>query len=77
MQSSNTIALDDLRLVIVHYIKNMTLHAVVTVRHDGEWLILDNRHHVLVNDRDARHYYAMFVLDHRGVREPAVTSSPR
>jgi predicted transglutaminase-like cysteine proteinase len=71
------IALDDLRLVIVHYIKNMTLHAVVTVRHDGEWLILDNRHHLLVKDLDARHYYPMFVLDHRVVREPAVTSSPR
>ncbi len=62
------IVLDDLRLVIVYDIKRETDHAVVAVRHDQEWLILDNRTLIMVNAEEARHYDPLFVLDHRGVR---------
>jgi predicted transglutaminase-like cysteine proteinase len=60
---------DDLQLVIVGDIKRKAVHAVVAVRLDEEWLILDNRMLVMVKAAEARHYYPLFVLDHRGVRE--------
>jgi predicted transglutaminase-like cysteine proteinase len=59
---------EDLRLMIVRDIKRKTDHAVVAVRHDEEWLILDNRTLIIVNAEEARHYNPLFVLDHRGVR---------
>ena len=68
---------DDLRLVVVRDIKRKTLHAVVAVRFDGEWLILDNRHLVLVNAVEAFHYFPLFVMDHRGVSEFSTASLRR
>jgi predicted transglutaminase-like cysteine proteinase len=62
------IAPDNLRLVIVRDIKHQTNHAVVAVRYNPEWLILDNRTLIIVNAEEARHYYPLFVLDHRGAR---------
>jgi predicted transglutaminase-like cysteine proteinase len=62
------IDLDDLQLVIVQDIKRKIAHAVVAVRLDKEWLILDNRTLVMVNGVESQ-YYPLFVLDHRGVRE--------
>lgn len=68
---------DDLRLVVVSDIKRKTLHAVVAVHFDEEWLILDNRMLIMVNAVEARHYYPLFVLDHRGVREAGTTAFRR
>jgi predicted transglutaminase-like cysteine proteinase len=68
LRESGTVS-DDLRLVIVRDIKRNTEHAVVAVRFDGAWLVLDNRHLVLVNAEEARHYYPLFVMDHRSVSE--------
>ena len=62
------IAPDDLRLVIVRDIKGQTNHAVLAVRNDENWLILDNRTLVMVNAEEEHHYYPLFVLDQRGVR---------
>jgi len=62
------IASGDLRLMIVRDIKRKTDHAVVAVRLGEEWLILDNRTLIMVTADDARQYYPLFVLDHRGVR---------
>jgi predicted transglutaminase-like cysteine proteinase len=62
------IAPDDLRLVILHDLKRNTNHAVLAVRQDQEWLILDNRTLVIVNAEEARHYHPLMVLDHRGAR---------
>ena len=62
------IDLDDLQLVIVQDIKRKIAHAVVAVRLDKEWLILDNRTLVMVNGVESQ-YYPLFVLDYRGVRE--------
>jgi predicted transglutaminase-like cysteine proteinase len=49
-------ASDDLRLVVVRDARRKADHAVVAIRFDGEWLILDNRHLVLVKAAEALHY---------------------
>jgi predicted transglutaminase-like cysteine proteinase len=67
---------DDLRFVIVHDRRRNIDHAVVAVRLDEAWLILDNRHLILVNAEEARHYAPLLVLDHRGVRELAAAGPP-
>jgi predicted transglutaminase-like cysteine proteinase len=59
---------EDLRLVIVHDIKGRTNHAVLSVRDDGKWVILDNRTLIVINADVAQYYYPLFVIDHRGVR---------
>ena len=59
---------DDLRLVIVRDIKDQTNHAVLAVRYEEKWLVLDNRTLVMVNADTAQYYYPLFVLDQRGVR---------
>jgi predicted transglutaminase-like cysteine proteinase len=59
---------DDVRLVIVRDIKRNVEHAVVAVRNNEEWLILDNRTLIMVNADEARHYFPLFMLDDRGVR---------
>ena len=59
---------DNLRLVIVRDIKGQTNHAVLAVRYEEKWLILDNRTLVMVNADMAQYYYPLFVLDQRGVR---------
>jgi predicted transglutaminase-like cysteine proteinase len=43
-------------------------HAVLAVRVDNQWLILDNRNLTLVRDTDVRRATPQFVLDERGVR---------
>jgi Periplasmic binding protein/Bacterial transglutaminase-like cysteine proteinase BTLCP len=57
---------DDLRPVIVRNIKRTTVHAVVAVRLDDE---------CLDNAIETRHYYPLFVLEHRGLRNLALRSS--
>jgi predicted transglutaminase-like cysteine proteinase len=69
------IAADDLRLVIVR-IKKMqnpetkqTTHALVAVRNDADWIVLDNRSLAMLESKQVLdHYLPLFVLDHRGVR---------
>ena len=63
------ISTDDLRLVIVYDVKYRLDHAVVAVRFDGEWLLLDNRHLVLLSAGEAPNYHPLFVLDRQGVSE--------
>jgi predicted transglutaminase-like cysteine proteinase len=65
---------NDLRLLIVGDIKRKTSHALVAVRLGEQWLLLDNRMLVMLDATQARNYYPLFVLDHRGVRgfAPAV-----
>jgi predicted transglutaminase-like cysteine proteinase len=52
----------DLRLMIVHDDKHQTEHAIVAVRDEQEWLILDNRTMFIVSADDASYYNPMFVL---------------
>jgi predicted transglutaminase-like cysteine proteinase len=61
-------AREDVRLLIVHDNRFHQDHAVVAARLDGHWLLLDNRHMVMVEDVDARQYQPLFEIDDEGVR---------
>jgi predicted transglutaminase-like cysteine proteinase len=54
---------DDLRLLIVWHPRRGTTHAVLTVRLDEEWFILDNLTLTIVNAAEATHYRRLFALD--------------
>lgn len=69
------IAPDDLRIVIVRDVKHQTNHAVVAVRHDRKWLILDNRTMVMADAEDVGYYQPLLVLDYRGARAVATASA--
>jgi predicted transglutaminase-like cysteine proteinase len=59
---------EDLRLVIVQDDKHEIGHAVVAVRYEQRWLILDNRTMAILDAEDVRHYRALFALDQQGTR---------
>jgi predicted transglutaminase-like cysteine proteinase len=59
---------DELKIVVLRQRLQSEDHAVVAVRVDNQWLILDNRTLTLVRDTDARRVTPEFVLDHHGVR---------
>jgi predicted transglutaminase-like cysteine proteinase len=54
---------DNLRLIIVQDDKRRTQHAVVTVRYEQEWLILDNLTMAIITAEDARNYRPLFTLN--------------
>jgi predicted transglutaminase-like cysteine proteinase len=59
---------DDLKIVILKNAFPREDHAVVAVRVDAQWLILDNRTLTLVRDVDLMRATPEFVLDQAGVR---------
>lgn len=65
---------DDLRLVIVQDEKRETGHAVVAVRYEQRWLVLDNRTMAILNAEDVRDYRPLFALDERGTRTIATAA---
>src|SRR5256886_55342 len=62
------ISADDLRIVILRDDLREEDHAVVAARLDGNWLMLDNRHMVMVEDHDVRRYRPIFLVDGDGVK---------
>ena len=54
---------DNLRLVIVQDERRGTQHAVVAVRYEQQWLILDNLTMAIINSEDARSYRPLFTLN--------------
>jgi predicted transglutaminase-like cysteine proteinase len=62
------IAADDLRLVIVHDRTQNDDHAVTAVRHDGYWLVLDNRTLAIRRDVDVAAFDPLFMIDNGGVK---------
>jgi predicted transglutaminase-like cysteine proteinase len=66
---------DDLRVVIVHDDKRLTEHAVVAVRSERKWLVLDNRTMAILNAEDARNYRPLFALN--STRALAVAAADR
>jgi predicted transglutaminase-like cysteine proteinase len=67
----------DVKLVIVRNTDVDENHAIVAVRLDGAWVILDNRWLALVRDRDMQRATPLFELDDNGVRRfngPAPTA---
>jgi predicted transglutaminase-like cysteine proteinase len=59
---------DDLKIVILNNAFPHEDHAVVAVRIDDQWLILDNRTLTVVRDMDLTRATPKFVLDQAGVR---------
>lgn len=62
------ISADDVKIVIVKNVFPNEDHAMVAVRADHQWLILDNRTLSLVRDTDLTRALPEFVLDQGGVR---------
>ena len=63
------IAAEDLRIVIVHDLSVGENHAVVAVRLDDDWTMLDNRWLTLLADVDMPHTIPLFVLDGDSVKQ--------
>ena len=68
---------DDVKIVIMKNAFPSEDHAVVAVRVDGQWLILDNRTLTLVRDMDVTRAVPEFVLDHEGARRFVPTGRNR
>jgi predicted transglutaminase-like cysteine proteinase len=64
---------DDLRLLIVRDRQARQDHAVVGVREDSHWIVLDNRHDVLLERKDVWFFTPLFALDQSGVKLFAVS----
>jgi predicted transglutaminase-like cysteine proteinase len=62
------VSADDLRIVILRDDVREEDHAVVAARLDGNWLMLDNRHMVMVEDQQVRRYRPVFLVDRDGVK---------
>jgi predicted transglutaminase-like cysteine proteinase len=59
---------DDVRIVILRDDLREEDHAVVAARLDGTWLMLDNGHMAMIEDRHVREHRPVFVIDHDGVK---------
>jgi predicted transglutaminase-like cysteine proteinase len=74
------VAPSDVKLVIFRNTEADEDHAVVAVRLDGAWIMLDNRWLTLIADNDMSNAIPRFVLDGDGVQRfvaPALTSTRR
>jgi predicted transglutaminase-like cysteine proteinase len=74
------LAEQDVKLLIVHDVKVNQDHAIVAVRFEGDWIILDNRWLALVRDVEMHRAIPLYVLDADGVsrfaRRQAQSNSP-
>lgn len=61
------VAAEDLKLVLVRDTAVRQDHAVLMVRVDQRWLVLDNRSATLFETADVRHFMPLFAIDERGV----------
>src|SRR4029077_9975467 len=59
---------DDLRIVVLRDNFRGGDHAVVAARLDGNWLILDNRHMAMGEDRQIPNFRPEFLIGHNGVK---------
>jgi len=67
---------EDLKILILRNLFPNEDHAVVAVRLNGEWLILDNRRLALVRDTDVTRATPRFLLDESGVHRFVPTGQP-
>ena len=68
------VASDDLRLVIVQDEQRQTGHAIVAVRFEQRWLVLDNRTMAILDAEDVQHYRPLIALDQQGARKVAAAA---
>jgi predicted transglutaminase-like cysteine proteinase len=61
------VAEHDLRVLLVRDRAVREDHAVLAVRLDGAWTVLDNRYGALSADRELQHFTPLVELDHSGV----------
>ena len=59
----------DVKLIILQDLARNENHAVIVLRIDGEWIVLDNRWLALVRDVEVRRIIPLFVIDYTGVSE--------
>jgi predicted transglutaminase-like cysteine proteinase len=62
------VAAADLRIVLARDNALGEDHAVLAARHDGRWLILDNRRADVVEEGDVRYLAPLFAVDQDGVK---------
>lgn len=62
------VSADDLGIVILQDDIRKEYHAVVAARLDGNWLMLDNLHMIMVEDQQVRGYHPVFLINHDGVK---------
>ncbi len=65
---------EDLRVVVVRDTARSEDHGVVAVRHEGEWLVLDNRRLLMLADTQLANYSPLLQLDGAGARRYLDTS---
>ena len=61
------VAEKDLKVLLVRDMAVRQDHAVLAVRIDGRWLVLDNRRFGLVEAGDLPYFMPLFAIDHSGV----------
>jgi predicted transglutaminase-like cysteine proteinase len=59
---------DDMRLLLVRDRAVGQDHAVLGVRLDGRWVVLDNRHSLLLDMTEVRQFTPLFAIDQEGVK---------
>jgi|GEM_PF-1265239 len=57
---------EDMRIVVLRDTAARQYHAVLSVRHKGDWLILDNRFSRVRFERDLPHYKALYTVNAAG-----------
>jgi len=62
------VAAGDLRLLLVHDTLSRQDHAVLAVRHDGRWLVLDNRWDAMTETGELPRFRPLFAIDDQGVK---------
>lgn len=65
---------DDLRLVIANDQVSGEVHAVLTVRHDGRWLVLDNKTLEIKDDTTSQTLDPLFTIGSAGVHKIIASS---
>ena len=61
----------DVKLVILREIAAHQDHAIIAVRFNGGWIVLDNRWLALIHDFELRRAEPLYILDEDGVKRLA------
>jgi predicted transglutaminase-like cysteine proteinase len=62
------VAVEDMRVLLVRDLAVREDHAVLAVRQEGRWMVLDNRGMALSEDNELRNLMPLFAIDQEGVK---------